>query len=196
MRHGKNLLRTVVRVSGSVRQLMKPRVAVIVMVVLCLSGCGTHRETQMTNQHLVQSNEMSDSMFVLTEKSQSAVIVPQSKVHLELPVDSIKQLPSGANFSSRNGQASVRVSSKKGNVGAPDTIVVDATCDSLMLQCALYEQRIVRLNNKIQNQQEYLNLMEEDVKQHDAKAPVYLLIGFFLGFLLAIIVVIIIKVKF
>lgn len=125
--------------------------------------------------------------------------MPQSEVHLKIPTDSIKQLPSGASFTARSGQADVKVSYKAGSSAAADTIVIDATCDSLLLQCAQYERRIVSLNHRLQSQQTELEVSQELLKEHESLGTrnklLCVLIGFFLGFILTVVVFIIIKVK-
>lgn len=67
--------------------------------------------------------------------------VPGSKVTLAIPADSLRSLPSGAGYHGRSGQASLSVKGSKTDDGAP-AIIVEASCDSLQLQCEHYERVI------------------------------------------------------
>lgn len=73
------------------------------------------------------------------------VTVPSSSVTLTIATDSLKQLPTGASYGGRSGQASVSVSRQAAEAGKPEQIVVTATCDSLELLCEEYERRVAML---------------------------------------------------
>lgn len=63
-----------------------------------------------------------------------------SEVYLEIPMDSLHDLPNGAIYEGRSGQAGVKVSRKVND--SKETIYVYASCDSLQLQCEEYERKI------------------------------------------------------
>ncbi len=65
-----------------------------------------------------------------------------SAVTLTIATDSLRSLPSGASYSERSGQASVKVSRKAATATEPEYIYVYASCDSLALQCERYERSI------------------------------------------------------
>lgn len=76
------------------------------------------------------------------------VTVPKSKVSLTIPTDSFHNLPPGANYTGRSGQASVAVRRQAATETEPERIYVDATCDSLELACEVYERTIRRLHQE------------------------------------------------
>ncbi|QFQ11570.1 hypothetical protein C7Y71_000155 [Pseudoprevotella muciniphila] len=65
---------------------------------------------------------------------------------LTIATDSLLSLPSGASYSDRSGQASVKVSRKAATATDPEYIYIYATCDSLQLQCERYERYIRNLH--------------------------------------------------
>lgn len=70
------------------------------------------------------------------------VSLPESRVTLMIAADSLLSTPQGASWSGRSGQANVKVQRQAGTAGKPEVIVVEATCDSLQLQCERYEETI------------------------------------------------------
>lgn len=70
------------------------------------------------------------------------VSIPESRVTLMIAADSLLSTPQGASWSGRSGQANVKVQRQAGTAGKPEVIVVEATCDSLQLQCERYEETI------------------------------------------------------
>lgn len=52
--------------------------------------------------------------------------IPKSAVSLTIPPDSLRKLPSGSSYHSRNGQAGLTVKSD-----AAGNIIAEASCDSL-----------------------------------------------------------------
>lgn len=71
-----------------------------------------------------------------------------SEVSLTIATDSLRSLPSGASYSERSGQASVKVSRKAATATDPEYIYVYASCDSLELQCERYERTIRNLRSE------------------------------------------------
>lgn len=69
-----------------------------------------------------------------------------SAVNLTIATDSLRSLPSGASYSERSGQASVKVTRRAATATEPEYIYVYATCDSLQLQCERYERYIRNLH--------------------------------------------------
>ena len=59
-----------------------------------------------------------------------------------IAADSLLSTPEGASWTGRSGQANVKVQRQAGTAGKPEVIVVEATCDSLQLQCERYEETI------------------------------------------------------
>lgn len=92
--------------------------------------------------------------------------VPASKVTLAIPADSLRRLPDGASYHGRSGQASLSVKGAKTADGAP-AIIVEASCDSLQLQCERYEYTIRTMEESYAEQLRRLN--EELEAAHTAE---------------------------
>lgn len=67
---------------------------------------------------------------------------------LTIATDSLRKLPSGASYSERSGQASVKVTRRAATATEPEYIYVYATCDSLQLQCERYERQIRNIRSE------------------------------------------------
>ena len=128
------------------RRLMMPTVASIVITALCLGACSTSKKAQSASQtvetHQKVERMAMDSAREVTVVRQEAVTVPESKVTVTIVKDSLLRLPEGASWTGRSGQANVTVQRRAATDGKPEVIVVEATCDSLQLQCERYEQTI------------------------------------------------------
>lgn len=61
--------------------------------------------------------------------------IPKSAVSLTIPPDSLRKLPSGSSYHSRNGQAGLTVKSD-----AAGNIIAEASCDSLQRLVLCYEE--------------------------------------------------------
>lgn len=98
------------------------------------------------------SVKVEQDSIVTIEYRQEPVFVPMSETKLELDIDSIRQLPRDASYTSKNGQSNLRVK-RKNNI-----IYIEASCDSLILQCMKYEKAISQMKKTIQ-----------DMKKHEQK---------------------------
>lgn len=157
MRHEKTSTRPNARWPGCARRLTTLTVASIVLIALCFSGCASHRKI-VTEENAEQVSETirTDSVIRLAIDSASEVLevrtepvkVPMSAVSLTIATDSLRSLPSGASYSERSGQASVKVSRKAATATDPEYIYVYASCDSLELQCERYERTIRNLRSE------------------------------------------------
>lgn len=87
-----------------------------------------------------------DSVSELVEIRTEPLTIPMSAVSLTIATDSLHSLPSGASYSERSGQASVKVTRRAATATEPEYIYVYATCDSLQLQCERYERYIRNLH--------------------------------------------------
>lgn len=123
-----------------------PTVASIVITALCLGACSTSKKAQSASQTVETRQKVErmamDSAREVTVVRQEAVTVPESKVTVTIVKDSLLRLPEGASWTGRSGQANVNVQRRAATDGKPEVIVVEATCDSLQLQCERYEQTI------------------------------------------------------
>ena len=211
MRHGKTLDRRNARWPGSGKLLTMPTVAAIVLSVLFLTGCATHRKsvTEAKEEQVSESIRTDsvirlaiDSVSELVEIRTEPVKVPMSAVTLTIATDSLRSLPAGASYSERSGQASVKVSRKAATATEPEYIYVYASCDSLMLQCERYERQIRNIHSQYD---ERLNEMQnrlaatlhelEEVKEKPPNAIGTALKWYFFGLLSGILATIIIIIK-
>ena len=209
MRQEKRLPQTVVRLPVSGKPLTVPTVAIIATSALFLTGCATHRKS-VTEAKEEQVSEtirtdsvvhlVLDSVSELEEIRTEPVKVPMSALTLTIATDSLLSLPTGASYSERSGQASVKVSRKAATATEPEYIYVYASCDSLQLQCKRYERQIRTLRSKYG---ERLNEMQgrlsatshelEEVKEKPPNAIGTALKWYFYGLLSGILLTIIIK---
>lgn len=92
---------------------------------------------------------LTDSQLILTEVRRTPVTVPESKVTLSIPVDSVLALPTGASYSQKSGQARVNIRRETVAGDQGEVIVVEATCDSLQLVCEEYMRTIQSLKKEL-----------------------------------------------
>ena len=211
MRHGKTLARRNARWPGSGKLLTMPTVAAIVLSVLFLTGCATHRKsvTEAKEEQVSESIGTDsvirlaiDSVSELVEIRTEPVKVPMSAVTLTIATDSLRSLPAGASYSERSGQASVKVSRKAATATEPEYIYVYASCDSLQLQCERYERQIRNIHsqyderlNEMQNRLAATSHELEEVKEKPPNAIGTALKWYFYGLLSGILATIIIFIK-
>ena len=211
MRHGKTLARRNARWPGSGKLLTMPTVAAIVLSVLFLTGCAAHRKnvTKAKEEQLSKTIRTDsvirlaiDSVSELVEIRTEPVKVPMSAVTLTIVTDSLRNLPAGASYSDRSGQASVKVSRKAATATEPEYIYVYASCDSLELQCERYERQIRNLHsqygerlNEMQGRLSATSHELEEVKEKPPNAIGTALKWYFYGLLSGILATIIIFIK-
>ncbi len=102
------------------------------LIALCATSCKSPAG--------MSTSSLTDSLHQKRKVEFGLLPVPMSQVSITLPVEAIEQLPSGAAYTDRNGQATVTL-----RKGTGDTIVVTATCDSLQRQYLLLEEELTRL---------------------------------------------------
>lgn len=119
--------------------------------------------------------------------------MPRSTATLAIPADSLGRLPDGAGYNARSGQASLSVRGGKTADGSA-AIIVEASCDSLQLQCERYERTITAMAD---SHSEQLAALEQRLEEATAtrktaeprsngilKALKWLAIGIFAGIFL------------
>lgn len=99
-----------------------------------------------------------DSVSEVVEIRTESVRVPLSEVMLTIATDSLRQLPEGASYADRSGQASVKVMRKAATATEPERIYVYASCDSLELQCERYERTLRNLRSEYGEQMSGLKI--------------------------------------
>ena len=173
-----------------------PTVASIVLLALCCAGCGSSRKTISASQTVEAASahvtRLADSVARVTVKRLDPVSVPESRVTLMIAADSLLSTPEGASWTGRSGQANVKVQRQAGTAGKPEVIVVEATCDSLQLQCERYEETIATQQRAIDALSEAgYRLYREQLEEVKEKPPngirtalKWLFIGIIIGLLL------------
>lgn len=151
--------------------------ASIMLIALSVMSCGSTRK--MTES----ARAVTDSVLLKEVRQVINIPVPQSKVKLKIPTQSLRSLPPGASFSEKKGQAGVKVEA----VG--DTVYVSATCDSLQVQCERYEKELTRIRSDTDKQ-------VTEIKKNSVQMLFkWCLIGFLAGIISTITVIIIKKKK-
>ncbi|GHV66989.1 hypothetical protein FACS1894199_11560 [Bacteroidia bacterium] len=73
--------------------------------------------------------------------------VPMDMVHISIPVRDISLLPAGASYSEKTGRAGVKFRVVN------DTVLIEATCDSLARVIQMYEMKLSRASNETTTRQ-------------------------------------------
>lgn len=159
-----------------------------------------------TNKNLIRSAAQSqevrtDSVEKKKVMSLTLASVPKSEAQVAIPMENLLNLPPGAVFTDRKGQATVQVKFVKDTVYVgkvqqiKEYIYVTGTCDSLQRQCEYYENELTRIRGQsVQNEQ-------TDTVEQSQTAPSitfwgafkWCSIGIIIGAILTIITLIIIK---
>ena len=196
MRREETSARRSARWPDCVKRSLMPTVASIVLLALCCAGCASSRKTSLASQtgEVAQARvtRLADSVERVTIKRLEPVSVPESRVKLMIAADSLLSTPLGASWTGRSGQANVKVQRQAGTAGKPEVIVVEATCDSLQLQCERYEETIAKQRRAIDALSEAgYRLYREQLEEVKEKPPngirtalKWLFIGIIIGLLM------------
>lgn len=173
--------------------------AFIMIIALSVMSCASSKNLTRSAS---QSHEVkTDSVQIKTTRSLTYAPVPESKVQVAIPMQNLLNLPTGAVFTDRKGQATVQVKFVKDTVYVgkvqqiKEYIYVTGTCDSLQRQCEYYENELTRIRGQsVQNEQ-------TDTVEQSQTAPSitfwgafkWCSIGIIIGAILTIITLIIIK---
>ena len=115
-------------------------VGILIMLALLAVSCGTTRK-------LTESQKVtSDSVVIKEIQIVTTVSVPESKVEMVIPVENLHNLPPGAAYTDKNGQANVKVTARN------DSLYVAASCDRLQVQCERYEKELTRIRSDTDRQ--------------------------------------------
>lgn len=110
-------------------------------------------------------------------------MVPESRVEISIPVDSLLKLPSEAAYTKHSGQASAAVT-KRGEV-----IYVTATCDSLQREVEYYEELYYRARGALEQHQNNLRTAQEWRSELLAKLITLFIMGFVSGVLTTVTII-------
>lgn len=123
--------------AGRLRSVM---LAVICLYALSMWSCGSKKEI------IDNRNHTTDSVMDRTVITSKILTVPLTRADLRLNLRELKNLPPGAVYTEKNGQASVRAERK-------DSIIyITATCDSLQLIVESQYREISRLHTQLEQQ--------------------------------------------
>ena len=105
-----------------------------------------------------------------------------SQVEMSIPMDSLRNLPSGAVYHKKSGQANASVATKG------DTIIIVATCDSLQREVDYYENLYLSTKVKLDNLKETVQTEKERHSNPVKIAFVCLMAGFIVGIISTVII--------
>lgn len=95
-------------------------------------------------------------------------------MELTIPTQNLRNLPTGAVYSDKQGQASVEVR-YEAPPGEPEIIIITAVCDSLQVLCRELERELIRIRNDTEKE-------KTEIVQDAARAKNRcLVIGFICG---------------
>ena len=100
-------------------------------------------------------------------------MVPESRVEIAIPIDSLLKLPTEAVYTHHSGQATATVA-KKGEV-----IYVAASCDSLQREVEYYEELYYKARDALE---QYKDSVQTETKQQSSNLLVKLITLFAMGF--------------
>lgn len=142
MKTGKLCRRPGVKWHASGKPLILPTVAGIMMIVLFFTECASTRKSRT---EVNRNSSLSSSADNVSNVRRGLLMtgIPKSAVSLMIPPDSLRKLPSGSSYHSRNGQAGLTVKSD-----ATGNIIAEASCDSLQRLVLCYEEELTRIRNE------------------------------------------------
>lgn len=108
--------------------------------ILFFTNCSASKQTCISRQQ-------TDSIHQISRLSIRTTKIPESRANLAVPVGTLKELPAGATFVQKNGQATAEIHFQH------DTLFVYATCDSLQNLVYQYETIIEQRSNQTTQQE-------------------------------------------
>jgi hypothetical protein len=138
---------------GVLNVLFRARsVAGILIIVLLMSSCKSVQ--RQVNYQETERFSRVDSVSLTVEKITKVIPVPPARATLDLTIDSIVALPTGAKFSKTDGRATVTVQKTKSGIEAT------ASCDSLNVLVEELRTEVTRLRNE---QSDYKSEVDEEI---------------------------------
>lgn len=153
---------------------------VLIMAVFILTGCATVKSTKNRQSHTLTeqtksgtttgaTGEQSDVTAqrtgeLLQEQTITALIreaIPESEAKVDVPIQNLLNLPDGAGYTAKDGQASVSVQ-RNG-----DNITVTGKCDSIARQCLFYEREVFRQRSEVDSLKRVISRMEQTSNRSD-----------------------------
>lgn len=156
------------------RNLIGGATLVLITAAFILMGCTTAKSTKSRQLRTLTSQtksgtdigvigEVSDVITqrtedVLQEQTITALRlegIPESEAKVDVPMQSLLNLPDGAGYTVKDGQASVSVQ-RHG-----DNITVTGKCDSIARQCLFYEREVFRQRSEVDSLKQVISRMEQ-----------------------------------
>ena len=155
------------------KNLIRGVTLILIVAVFCLTGCTAARITK-NRQSLTQTEQSKSETAtgVAGQRSEQAAQkleellqgqtttittlegIPESLATVDVPIQNLLNLPDGAEYTAKDGQASVSVQ-RNG-----DNITVTGKCDSIARQCLFYEQEVFRRRSEADSLRETISRME------------------------------------
>lgn len=110
-------------------------VSIMLLALLALSCRSTKVNT---------SAHLTDSLAWNRKVSVTLATIRPSLAELTIPADSLRNLPSGAGYTAKSGQAGLKVTYQDGNIHAV------ATCDSLQQQVFMLEEELHQARDRLE----------------------------------------------
>ena len=101
------------------------------------SCCATKQIAQQSHR------EVRDSVVIREVREVRPVTIPESRVEMEIPIESLRNLPEGSVYTEKKGQANVVVK----YVPKTETVFVYATCDSLQVLCESLQRDLIQIRS-------------------------------------------------
>lgn len=137
------------------------------LIALCAWSCKSSR--------IEQSHIRIDSLQLHETREITYRPIPMSQTHLAMSAQTLRELPVGAGYHSRKGQAGLQVIK-----GAGDSLLITASCDSLQQQVIALTTRLERA---LLRQREH----REQVRTSPTYSPLrWFACGLLLGLLIAL----------
>ena len=162
------------------RNLIRGATLVLLIAVFCLMGCATAKLTKSQQSHtLTEQTKSGTTTGVTGEQSdvtaqrtgellQGQTItaltregIPESEAKVDVPIQNLLNLPDGAGYTTKDGQASVSVQ-RHG-----DNITVTGKCDSIARQCLFYEREVFRQRSEVDSLKRVISRMEQTSNRSD-----------------------------
>lgn len=162
------------------RNLIRGATLALIIAVFILTGCATAKLTKNRQSHtLTEQTKSGTTTGVTGEQSdvtaqrtgellQGQTItaltregIPESEAKVDVPIQNLLNLPDGAGYTAKDGQASVSVQ-RHG-----DNLTVTGKCDSIARQCLFYEREVFRQRSEVDSLKRVISRMEQTASQSD-----------------------------
>ena len=118
-------------------------ITLALMLLLALFSWSCRSSKQETTREIKEIGQLTDSVNRLEKRTTKAWVAPASSATLKLDIKQLADLPKGASFQNKQGNATA--SAKKADDG---TLEITANCDSLTLLVDNLEIEVYRLQKE------------------------------------------------